>query len=322
MRNLVRRTVWTAVGLAVALTPQATAQCPPDGLLQVATGTASAGCPCFAVGEEAGVVLQAPADHYPIEILKVEITWASVFGGSPQTLENAIHIYPAGLPNPGVPQFSLPGPVMTDGFINQFDIEPIPGNKIIQSGPFMVSLEFGTPNAGNPFAPSIVNDANGCTPNQSTVFAIPGGWNSACVLGVTGDWRIAVEYRRAASVDARNAGTNPLSYTADPIQIGTTWTATVDNGLAGQLTSALFAFDTEFSLLLGGGQTLLALDFGSGELFTGGGLTPLTFGAVDGYSLPIPPDPSLCGLELFTQAIQFGNPPFTLSNSQDLRVGN
>ena len=84
----------------------------------------------------------------------------------------------------------------------------------------------------------------------------------------------------------------------------------------------MFAFDSSFNLPWPAGQTLLALDFGSGELFTGAASSPSSsVGGVDSYSLPIPPDPALCGFELFTQAIQFGSPPFALSNAQDLRVG-
>ena len=312
-----------AFATLIATTSTSTAQCPPEGNLELFTGTASVGCPCFAAGEEAGVVLEAPADHYPIEILKVEITWASQFGGSPQSLEQAIHIYPAGLPNPGTPQFTLPGPVLTDGFINQFDIEPIPGNKIIDSGPFLVSLEFLNANAGMFFSPSVVHDGNGCTSGRNAVFAIPGGWSNACSLGVSGDWRIAVQYRRAASAEARNGGANPLSYTADPIAIGQPWSASVDNAGAGQLFSALFAFDSSFSLTLSGGQTLLAIDLGSGEMFTGGGLMPSSSAAgVDSYNLSVPNDTSLCGLEIFTQAVQFGNAPFVLSNAQDFYIGS
>ena len=89
------------------------------------------------------------------EILKVGIGWGSQFGGAPQSLEQAIHIYQGGLPNPGAPIFTLPGPLLNDGFINEFDLELIPGNKVIPSGPFTVTLEFLNQNAGDIFAPSV-----------------------------------------------------------------------------------------------------------------------------------------------------------------------
>lgn len=121
----------------------------------------------------------------------------------------------------------------------------------------------------------------------------------------------------------RNAALNPASYTASAAVLGGTLTGTVDNNLAGQTTSALFAFDTSVSVVLAGGQTLLCLDTGgNGELFTGGGLTPSgAGGGIDTFSLAIPNNFSLCGLTASSQAIQFGVPPFVLSNAQDLTVG-
>ena len=120
----------------------------------------------------------------------------------------------------------------------------------------------------------------------------------------------------------RNGGTNPASYAASTVVLGGTFTASVDNALAGQTQSLLFAFDSSTSILLGAGQTLLALDTGDGELFTGAGLPPSgAIGSTDTYTLLIPDSTALCGLSVFTQAIQFGNPPFDLSNANDLDVG-
>lgn len=311
------------VAVAAVMAGGLEAQCPDDGQLANATGGTNVACPCFAAGEQAAAVLQAPAADYPIEILKVEITWASVLGGSPNSLEQAIHIYPAGLPNPGIPQFSLPGPVLADGFINQFDISAIPGNKIIQSGPFTVALEFANANAGQFLSPSIVHDGNGCQAGRNAIFATPGGWLNACAAGVTGDWRISVVYRRAPAVGMRNGGTNPVSYSASTMVLGGTFTATVDNNVAGELSSLLFGFDTPISVPLGSGQTLLAIDSGSGEIFTGGGLAPTSSaGGVDTYTLLVVNDLALCGFTFYSQSIQFGSPPFRLSNSQDLRLGS
>jgi len=42
------------------------------------------------------------ACEYPVEITRARIGWGSQFGGAPQSLEEAIHIYPAGLPNPAL----------------------------------------------------------------------------------------------------------------------------------------------------------------------------------------------------------------------------
>ena len=185
------------VVVALALTSQvAVGSCPEEPTLKNYTGGGTVVCPCFVTGEEAGAVLQAPAEHYPIEILRVGIGWGSVYGGNPQSLEEAIHIYEGGLPNPGTPIFTLEGPVLIDGFVNQFNLEPLPGEIIIDSGPFTVTLEFQNSNAGNPYASSMVHDGNGCQSGKNVVYAIPGGWKNACALGVTGDWVVEAIYRR------------------------------------------------------------------------------------------------------------------------------
>jgi hypothetical protein len=147
-------------------------------------------------GEEGGSVLDAPTEHYPIEILRVGIGWGSLYGGTPQSLEQAIHIYDAGLPNPGTPIATLEGPALNDGYINEFDLEPLPGDIIVNSGPFTVTLEFLNSNAGDTYAPSMVHDGNGCQATKNVVYAIPGGWYDACVLGVTGDWVVYAIYRQ------------------------------------------------------------------------------------------------------------------------------
>jgi len=181
-----------------ALHPRfATAEtCPEEPPVQNYTGGGQVVCPCFAVGEEAGAVLNAPAAHYPIEILRIGIGWGSLTGGQPPSLEEAIHIYGAGLPNPGTPLFTLDGPQLIDGFINQFNLEPLPGEIVVNSGPFAVTLEFANANAGDPFAPSMVHDGNGCQAGKNAVFTIPGGWRDGCALGLSGDWVVFVVYRK------------------------------------------------------------------------------------------------------------------------------
>ncbi len=198
---LLRLQACLLLGLALSPSRPSAAQDCPAQPLQVADGQARVTCPCFITGERAGVVLEAPAEDYPIEILRVDVGWVSAFGGSPQSLERAIRIYAGGLPDPGDPIFSLDGPVLNDGFINAFDLAPLPGEIIIDSGPFTVTLEFLNSNASNPFAGSVVHDGNGCQPGVNVVFAIPGGWTDACTLGVTGDWIIAVTYRSVTCPD-------------------------------------------------------------------------------------------------------------------------
>lgn len=183
------------VGLALLGAGRARAQCPEQPPLQNYTGSGTVACPCFVAGEQAGAVLQAPAGDYPLEILRVGIGWGSQFGGNPAQLEQSINIFAGGLPNPGTPIFQLPGPQLTDGVINEFDLEPLPGEITVASGPFTVTLEFLNDNAGDIYAPSVVHDGNGCQAGKNVVFAIPGGWKDACSLGVTGDWVFYVVYR-------------------------------------------------------------------------------------------------------------------------------
>jgi hypothetical protein len=169
--------------------------CPEEPALANWTGAGTTTCPCFVAGEEAGSIFNIPAAHLPAEILRIGVGWGSQFGGAPQVVEEAIHVYAAGLPNPGSPIFSAPAPLLSDGFINEYDIEPFTGEVIISSNPFTVTLEFFNSNAGQIFSPSVVHDGNGCQPGKNVVYAIPGGWSNSCSLGVSGDWIFHVVYR-------------------------------------------------------------------------------------------------------------------------------
>lgn len=191
--RILRATAPVAAALLIAT--RAHAQCPELGPFKYYSGAGTVSCPCFVHSEQAGTVFTLPASEYPIEILKVGVGWGSQFGGSGQTLEEAIHIYAGGLPNPGTPIFSLIGPQLTDGAINEFNLGILPGEIRIESGPFTVTLEFFNTNAGDPFSPSVVHDGNGCQGGKNVVFAVPGGWSNACALGVTGDWVFYVKYR-------------------------------------------------------------------------------------------------------------------------------
>jgi len=125
-----------------------------------------------------------------------------------------------------------------------------------------------------------------------------------------------------ATATVRNAGTNPAAFAASTIELGGTFTASVDTNLAGQSLSVLFAFNQSASFVLAAGQTLLAIDNGAGELFSGAGLGPVSSaGGIDSYSLPIPSNTVLCSIEVYSQAILFGAPPFELSNANDLVIG-
>lgn len=90
--------------------------------------------------------------------------------------------------------FSLPGPTLTDGILNLFNLEPLPGAILLGRGPFTVALEIFNQSSGNQCAPSVVDEGNGCRAGQNVVFA-SNQWNDACQLGVTGDWVFEVVYR-------------------------------------------------------------------------------------------------------------------------------
>ncbi len=309
-----------ALLLATLMAPAMQAQCPSEPPLRNYTGSGTVTCPCFVAGERAGVVLQAPAIHYPLEILKVRIGWGSQFGGTRPSTERAILIYPSGLPNPGSPQLTFPSPVLTDGFINEFDLQAVTGNKTITSGPFTVALEFANSNAGQLFAPSVVHDGNGCQRGANVVFAIPGGWNDACALGVTGDWLFEVVYRpvncpTATCVVRTGSGTNPSGYACvtNPV-VGTTWRSSIPT--TPTTVGTWIALSTT---AIGGLPTAF------GELLIAAAPAPVMIAGNGSHAVPIPTLASLVGASLSTQGVRVdapaGTPVVALLNAVDLVLG-
>jgi len=179
----------------VVYRPVTCARCAEQPPLLNQTGAGTMPCNCFVPGEQAGAVLTIPAADLPAEIVKVRVGWGSQLGGAPAALEQAIHIYQGGLPSPGAPIFSIPGPTLNDGVLNEFDLEPLPGAVVVSSSPVTVTVEFLNQSSGNPFAPSVVHDNNGCQMGKNAIFVQPGGWNDACLAGVTGDWVFEVVYK-------------------------------------------------------------------------------------------------------------------------------
>ncbi|MFH0945351.1 MAG: hypothetical protein V2A76_09160 [Planctomycetota bacterium] len=281
------------------------AQCPEEPTLQNWTGGGTVVVPGFVAGEEAGVVLNAPAAHYPIEIVKIQIGWGSYLGGNPDSLEEAIKIYPAGLPNPGTAQFSLAGPVLVDGFINEFDISLVPGNKIINSGPFSISLELM--NNSTFFGPAPVHDGNGCQSGKNMIKAIPGGWSDGCALGISGQWVMGVIYRRvnctctttaaAITYGAGHPGTYgiPLLTATNTPVIGAPVSLFISNSLGASTTSMLYLGLASQSGTIRGAPFLVVP-----TLSLPLGLPPA------GMLLPInvPPNPNLCNVSVYIQVLE------------------
>ena len=96
--------------------------------------------------------------------------------------------------------------------------------------------------------------------------------------------------------------------------------ATVDLQTTGHSSAVLFAFEAAGSVPLGGGQTLLALNLGSGEILTGMGVAAP--GPLATFSQPIPSVVLLLSVPLTLQAMHVsGVTPFALSNAYDLTIG-
>lgn len=165
--------------------------CPPQPPLENHLGSARTVCPCFLSGEMAGAIFDAPREHYPIEVLAVGIGWSSTIGGTLDSLEDSISIFPAGLPDPGTPIATIRGPVLKDGYINEFGLPLAP---VIDSGLFTVALKFANDNVGDPFSASMIHDGLGCRPNRNVVFSRDAGWVDLCP-GLSGNWVIFVKYR-------------------------------------------------------------------------------------------------------------------------------
>ncbi len=138
-------------------------------------------------------------------IVAAQVYWASDFGGAPSQIEQSITLYGAGthptpgaiLQSQGVDPAQVVGPTLSDGVMNEFRFLDPPANTKAMSVPvtngqtFVVSLTFLNQSSGGaPFAPAPTIDQDGCQPQKNAVDVLPGGWNDACPLGVTGDWVI------------------------------------------------------------------------------------------------------------------------------------
>lgn len=145
----------------------------------------------FVAGERAAAWLTSPCNG---DVVAVQVFWRSLFGGEPQSLEDSITIYDAGVfPAPGAVRATILGPVMTDGVINEFrflnDPPTIPLNVPVETDDtFIVAFEFleNPP----PLGPTVVTDVGGISPSRNAIFAVPGGWLSASSVGITGDFVI------------------------------------------------------------------------------------------------------------------------------------
>lgn len=147
----------------------------------------------FAAEEVAAAWLTSPCDG---EITHVRVIWLSFLGGAPDTLGAWVRVFQEGtFPVPGAVLVDLPGPVLSDGFENEFLLpSPIPVNE---SQTFVVGFKFNT--APPALGPSLPTDVDGCQAGRNGIFVIPDDlWFSSCVLGVSGDFGLRAVVQCAA----------------------------------------------------------------------------------------------------------------------------
>ena len=147
-------------------------------------------------------------------------------------------------------------------------------------------------------------------PGRVQVFRLPPSSVGASLLAPCGP----------GQTTSRFSPSNPESYTAGVAQMGGMLQGSCDLATTGHLAAWFFAFESPARIALGGGQELLCMDLGRGELFTGNGIGPV-FGPLASFALAVPIDSSLCGQTVYTQALHLLGPPFELSNAQDLLIG-
>jgi hypothetical protein len=118
-------------------------------------------------------------------LVAVRVLWLSFLGGQPDVLGQAITISePGAFPVPGTVLRELLGPVMEDGFFNEFPV--IPGLPMTIGEQVVVDFQFLFD--PNPLGPSVVTDVNGCQAGKNGIFAIPPSmWFNGCALGLSGD---------------------------------------------------------------------------------------------------------------------------------------
>ena len=119
----------------------------------------------------------------------------------------------------------------------------------------------------------------------------------------------------AATAVVRNAGTNPESLAMTNPVLGATMFMNVIDFTYNRAT--IISYTASNNQLLPGGRTLL-VDTSSGFLFS------KAINSLPGSTaLVIPNDPSICGFQVYCQAILFGGgPPWALSNAVDLTLGD
>lgn len=136
----------------------------------------------FTNGEIGAVTYNIDPALFPVKIKKVQIYWASALANGTQSLQDSVLIYTGNfnlLAN-------LEGPVMIDGGLNEFDLEPL---NIIIANPtaITVGLQFFDGPNGNVLMGTMATDDNGCQSGLNHVFVSGTTWFNLCNFGVAGD---------------------------------------------------------------------------------------------------------------------------------------
>jgi hypothetical protein len=164
----------------------------------------------FAGQEEAATWLTSTCTG---DLVAVQVFWASVSGGAPDEIGDSVKIRaPGAFPTPGTLLVNLPGPLMNDGFLNEFryvdEAQTVPLVLPVTVGEVVV-VSFKFDIAPNPPGPSVVTDIDGCQAGKNSIFAIPpSSWFSACTLGLSGDFviRAVVDCDPTIFVDGFESG--------------------------------------------------------------------------------------------------------------------
>lgn len=146
----------------------------------------------FIPGEQAASWLTVPSTG---TLVGVQVQWDSLIGINPTTLERFVNIYSGGtFPTPGPLLAQVNLPPLSDGSANEFrHLDPttnlIPMQIPVISGQtIVVALEYLNNTSGGGVPSSVETDADGIQAGKNSIFAIPGGWADAALVGVPGDF--------------------------------------------------------------------------------------------------------------------------------------
>ena len=137
----------------------------------------------FVNGEIGAARYNINPDLFPIKIKAVQIYWASSLSNGTESLQDAINIYTGNFNLIA----NLEGPVLTDGVLNVFDLDPL--NIVINSPTQLtVGLQFFDGPNGDGLKPTLATDGSGgCQSGLNWVFVSGTTWLNLCAFGVNGD---------------------------------------------------------------------------------------------------------------------------------------